>query len=78
MHFFFILQKFIQNILSQNEKKQGYTNVGELEGCVHFKIVKYERIKFLVIASKNNVEIYAWAPKPYHKFMAFKVFRYHF
>lgn len=35
--------------------------------------VKYERIKFLVIALKNSVEIYAWAPKPYHKFMAFKV-----
>lgn len=35
--------------------------------------VKYERIKFLVIALKNSVEVYAWAPKPYHKFMAFKV-----
>lgn len=35
--------------------------------------MKYERIKFLVIALKNAVEIYAWAPKPYHKFMAFKV-----
>uniref|UniRef100_A0A8B9IW12 non-specific serine/threonine protein kinase n=1 Tax=Amazona collaria TaxID=241587 RepID=A0A8B9IW12_9PSIT len=36
--------------------------------------MKYERIKFLVIALKNAVEIYAWAPKPYHKFMAFKSF----
>ena len=36
-------------------------------------LVKYERIKFLVIALKNAVEVYAWAPKPYHKFMAFKV-----
>ena len=35
--------------------------------------VKYERIKFLVIALHDSVEIYAWAPKPYHKFMAFKV-----
>ena len=35
--------------------------------------VKYERIKFLVLALKNAVEVYAWAPKPYHKFMAFKV-----
>lgn len=38
-----------------------------------FYLVKYERIKFLVIALKNAVEVYAWAPKPYHKFMAFKV-----
>ncbi|XP_060716874.1 mitogen-activated protein kinase kinase kinase kinase 4-like isoform X3 [Tachysurus vachellii] len=56
------------------EKKQGWTTVGELEGCVHYKVVKYERIKFLVLALKNAVEVYAWAPKPYHKFMAFKSF----
>ncbi|XP_067898897.1 traf2 and NCK-interacting protein kinase-like isoform X3 [Heterodontus francisci] len=56
------------------EKKQGWTTVGDLEGCVHYKVVKYERIRFLVIALKNAVEIYAWAPKPYHKFMAFKSF----
>ncbi|XP_064875381.1 TRAF2 and NCK-interacting protein kinase-like isoform X3 [Oncorhynchus nerka] len=56
------------------EKKQGWVTVGELEGCVHYKVVKYERIKFLVIALKNSVEIFAWAPKPYHKFMAFKSF----
>ncbi|GAB1287424.1 TRAF2 and NCK interacting kinase [Apodemus speciosus] len=54
------------------EKKQGWITVGDLEGCIHYKVVKYERIKFLVIALKNAVEIYAWAPKPYHKFMAFK------
>ncbi|XP_043933013.1 misshapen-like kinase 1 [Protopterus annectens] len=56
------------------EKKQGWTTVGDMEGCVHYKVVKYERIKFLVIALKSSVEVYAWAPKPYHKFMAFKSF----
>uniref|UniRef100_A0A3P8QGI2 non-specific serine/threonine protein kinase n=1 Tax=Astatotilapia calliptera TaxID=8154 RepID=A0A3P8QGI2_ASTCA len=44
------------------EKKQGWTTVGDLEGCVHYKVVKYERIKFLVLALKNSVEVYAWAP----------------
>lgn len=43
-----------------------------MDGCCLCP-VKYERIKFLVIALKNAVEVYAWAPKPYHKFMAFKV-----
>ncbi|KAL3847804.1 hypothetical protein ACJMK2_018698 [Sinanodonta woodiana] len=57
-----------------NERRNGWVNVGDLEGCVHFKIVKYEKIKFLVIAMKESIEIYAWAPKPYHKFMAFKSF----
>lgn len=56
------------------DKKIGFMVVGDLEDCVHFKIVKYERIKFLVIAVSNSVEIYAWAPKPYHKFMAYKAF----
>lgn len=92
------------------EKKQGWTTVGDMEGCGHYRVgeevtagrprgglggmagrrgqalsdrpagpspalpaVKYERIKFLVIALKSSVEVYAWAPKPYHKFMAFKV-----
>nr|CAB3267141.1 TRAF2 and NCK-interacting protein kinase-like [Phallusia mammillata] len=56
------------------EKKIGYASIGDLEGCTQYKVVKYERIKFLVIALRNNIEVYAWAPKPYHKFMAFKSF----
>ncbi|XP_065207863.1 misshapen-like kinase 1 isoform X6 [Planococcus citri] len=56
------------------ERRNGWINVGDLQGAVHFRIVKYERIKFLVIALKDSIEIYAWAPKPYHKFMAFKSF----
>ncbi|KAL5963527.1 Serine/threonine-protein kinase mig-15 [Taenia solium] len=55
------------------DKKNGWVNVGEnLHGAVTFKIVKYDNIKFLVIALRDSVEIYAWAPRPYHKFMAFK------
>lgn len=61
-------------IFQQVERRNGWINVGDLQGAVHFKIVKYERIKFLVIALKDSIEIYAWAPKPYHKFMAFKSF----
>ncbi|KAH9492337.1 hypothetical protein Btru_024369 [Bulinus truncatus] len=64
--------KILKNDTS--DKKNGWVNVGDLEGCVHFKIVKYERIKFLIIALQDSIEIYAWAPKPYHKFMAFKSF----
>ncbi|XP_028160285.1 serine/threonine-protein kinase mig-15 isoform X6 [Ostrinia furnacalis] len=61
-------------VLQQAERRNGWINVGELQGAVHFRIVKYQRIKFLVIALKDSIEIYAWAPKPYHKFMAFKNF----
>jgi len=35
--------------------------------------VNFHRIKFLAIAAESRIEVYAWAPKPYHKFMAFKV-----
>ncbi|ESO06497.1 hypothetical protein HELRODRAFT_106153 [Helobdella robusta] len=57
-----------------NDKKVGYTNLAHLEGCTHFKIIKYERIKFLVVGLADCIEIFAWAPKPYLKFMAFKSF----
>jgi serine/threonine protein kinase len=60
--------------IQQSEKKNGWTNVGDLQGAIHFKIVRYDRIKFLVVGLENSVAIYAWAPKPYHKFMAFKSF----
>ncbi|XP_078283870.1 LOW QUALITY PROTEIN: misshapen-like kinase 1 [Rhinoraja longicauda] len=66
--------KILHNDPGGGEEAQGWTTVGDMEGCVHYKVVKYERIKFLVIALKNSVEVYAWAPKPYHKFMAFKSF----
>ncbi|KAL3091649.1 hypothetical protein niasHT_024231 [Heterodera trifolii] len=36
--------------------------------------LRYERIKFLVIGIEDSISIYAWAPKPYNKFMAFKSF----
>lgn len=48
--------------------------MGELEGCVHFKIVQFDKIKFLVVGLKDSIEVYAWAQKPYCKFMAFKSF----
>ncbi|XP_075680776.1 serine/threonine-protein kinase msn isoform X5 [Dermatophagoides pteronyssinus] len=71
-HLSWLKSKIIRT--DQIEKKNGWINVGELDGAVHFKIVKYDRIKFLVIALKDSIEIYAWAPKPYHKFMSFKSF----
>jgi misshapen/NIK-related kinase len=49
--------------ISQMEKRNGWTNVGELAGAIHFKIVRYERIKFLVVGLDHSVAIYAWAPK---------------
>jgi len=58
----------------QQEKLPAWVNVGDLQNAIHFKIVKYDRIKFLVIAVRDSIEIYAWAPKPYLKFMAFKSF----
>ncbi|CAB4066795.1 Nik-related protein kinase,Serine/threonine-protein kinase 25,Myosin-IIIb,Serine/threonine-protein kinase cst-1,Germinal center kinase 1,Serine/threonine-protein kinase 10-A,Serine/threonine-protein kinase svkA,Mitogen-activated protein kinase kinase kinase kinase 2,Serine/threonine-protein kinase 26,Mitogen-activated protein kinase kinase kinase kinase 3,Serine/threonine-protein kinase dst2,Serine/threonine-protein kinase hippo,Serine/threonine-protein kinase 3,Serine/threonine-protein kinase 10,Serine/th len=71
-----------QNILVTVSGKKNRVRRGEQAGLMWetfkgqfiFKIVKYERIKFLVIALRDSIEIYAWAPKPYHKFMAFKSF----
>uniref|UniRef100_W5LCR0 non-specific serine/threonine protein kinase n=1 Tax=Astyanax mexicanus TaxID=7994 RepID=W5LCR0_ASTMX len=57
------------------EKKQGWTTVGDLEGCVHYKVGMFQ-VHFWTQDSKASflTLVYAWAPKPYHKFMAFKSF----
>ena len=41
--------------------------------CPYFYPVQHDKMKFLVIGTKNGVEVYAWAQRPYSKFMAFKV-----
>lgn len=43
-------------------------------GCTTFKLINYQRLRFLVIAQGNVIQMFAWAPKPYHKFMPYKVF----
>ena len=36
--------------------------------------VQHGKMKFLCIATKTSIEVYAWAQKPYSKFMQFKSF----
>ena len=36
--------------------------------------IVHDRMKFLAIGTKTGVEVYAWAQRPYSKFMAFKSF----
>ena len=60
---------------SSTAEKQGFTAIGDVEGCICYKLVKFERIKFLVVALRNAVEIFAWAPKPYNRFMLYKSFQ---
>lgn len=59
---------------SGHKVRNGYISVGELEHCIHYKVVQHERMKFLCIGTTSGVEVYAWAQKPYSKFMAFKSF----
>lgn len=69
--------KFLSNSRSADSagEKTGFTPVGDVEGCTCYKLVKFERIKFLVVALRNAVEIFAWAPKPYNRFMLYKSFQ---
>uniref|UniRef100_A0A1I8IA19 non-specific serine/threonine protein kinase n=1 Tax=Macrostomum lignano TaxID=282301 RepID=A0A1I8IA19_9PLAT len=71
-----LMAKFLKSEPTPETKalRQGWVNVGDLRGVVSFKVVRYERIKFLVIALKDSIELYAWAPKPNNQFMAFKSF----
>lgn len=54
--------------------RHGYLSVGDLEHCVHYQVVQHGKMKFLCIGTKTGVEVYAWATKPYSKFMSFKSF----
>ena len=47
---FNLTMTFISRVDNNIERRAGWINVGDLASAVHFKIVKYERIKFLVIA----------------------------
>uniref|UniRef100_A0AC35TPK6 CNH domain-containing protein n=1 Tax=Rhabditophanes sp. KR3021 TaxID=114890 RepID=A0AC35TPK6_9BILA len=56
------------------EKRNGWVNVGDLQNILHFKIIRYERIKFLIIGLEDSIELHAWTLRPYNRFMAFKSF----
>ena len=68
---------WLRNKILKNDpavaKKPGFSSIGDLEGCTTFKLINYQRIRFLVIAQMNVIQMFAWAPKPYHKFMPYKV-----
>lgn len=73
-HFLIFLLKCVNTENQKKHNKCGENDVFTTSDCFLLVFaVKYEKIKFLVIALKDSIEIYAWAPKPYHKFMAFKV-----
>ena len=74
LYYLSFLKNKIVKSQTNDGKRPAFINLGELQGAKHFKIVKYERIKFLIVALTDSIEVYAWAPKPYHKFMTFKVF----
>ena len=55
--------------------KVGFASVGEIENCVSFKVAHgTDRLKYLVIATKSSIELYAWAQRPYSKFMQYRSF----
>ncbi|XP_019864172.1 PREDICTED: misshapen-like kinase 1 [Amphimedon queenslandica] len=67
-------QKIMKHELDSPHTRQGFVPVGDLEHCVHYKVARSDKMKYLVIGTKTGVEVYAWAQRPYSKFMAFKSF----
>lgn len=55
------------------ERRCYHSDLAGTVGAVHFSVYQSERIRFLGVALQNScIEVLAWAPKPYSKFMAFK------
>ncbi|KAI0979099.1 hypothetical protein GJ496_008389 [Pomphorhynchus laevis] len=70
----YLQNKMQKNSVDDENMRNSLMSVGYLENVKHFKTIKYQRIRFLAMAVQSSVEVYAWAPKPYSKFMAFKSF----
>ena len=80
----YYLSKLLNKILrtdsraAKKEHTSDYSSISsnniDLEGSTTFKLINFQRIRFLVIALKDGIEMFAWAPKPYHKFMPYKAF----
>ncbi|XP_063712556.1 misshapen-like kinase 1 isoform X2 [Symsagittifera roscoffensis] len=69
----YYLKVLHSKIIKQDTPKvhDEYGDIGnKIEHCNSFKIVKYDAIRFLVVAYKTGIIVLAWAPKPCHKFMA--------
>ena len=67
--------KILRSDDSERTSRMGFAAVGEIENCVSFKVVQgTDRLKYLVIATKSSIELYAWAQKPYSKFMQYRTF----
>jgi len=73
---------YLKNKIIRDEEAaksgQSFISVGtphELEHCVHFKLTTFNEFRFLVIALKDgSIDVYAWAQRPYQKFMVYKSF----
>ena len=51
-----------------------YTHTHSLSPPNPARPVQHGKMKFLCIATKTSIDVYAWAQKPYSKFMQFKSF----
>lgn len=65
---------FLSKIKKVQRGPQAFTSVGNVDRCSSYQLSSYEHMRFLVVAHKNKVSVYLWAPKPYHRFMVFKDF----
>lgn len=66
------------NSLNQHySKKNSYEysyEFKDLRYCSFFKLITVHLVRFLIIVIGKKIEVFAWAPKPYSKFMKFKSF----
>lgn len=71
----YYLSNLRSKIIQVNNRDGGgdeYIDIDNIQNVTMYKYVQYERIRFLIVLAKHTIEVYAWAPKPYSKFMKFK------
>lgn len=70
------LEYFKQQLLGQKKMKKSelFHSVHDIQNCVTFKLVRYNKLRFLVVASLMKVHVFLWAPKPYNTFKVYAEF----
>merc|ERR1711893_556837 len=71
----YYLSKLRDKIIQVNDSNytdSDFSSIDEIKHVTMYRYIHYERIRFLIVLVKSSIEVYAWAPKPYSKFMKFK------
>eukprot|EP00045_Choanoeca_perplexa_P008039 m.73538 g.73538 ORF g.73538 m.73538 type:complete len:748 (+) comp14332_c0_seq1:35-2278(+) len=70
------LEYFKQQLLGGRRQRKAdlYQPIQDITQCHHFSIVRFNKLRFLVVATVMKIYVLLWAPKPYNQFKVYAEF----